>query len=291
MTRPSSSTARRRAIDDAKPPSANYHAQALARGLMLLEMLAEKPEPLTLGDLSERADLPKSTLVRLLAVMAEMGYVVRVDDRPSYRLGHKVQKLASAYVARLDLRTVAGQYLAPLAQRTGQTANLGLLDGGEVLHAAVERPDRPIVYAVSAGWRDHPHSTGLGKMLLSALTSEELHARLPAEPFKRFTEATITTFEELEQVLRRTARRGYATDQGEGHAGLACVAVPLPVNGEWIAAISVSGPSGEFGPTRRNEYVADLQATAEAMIANPDVTAAVLAVHGSLRAGHGSLNE
>jgi IclR family acetate operon transcriptional repressor len=127
-------TTRRASVDDSKPASANYHANALARGLALLEMLAAAPEPLTLNDFNESTALPKSTLVRLLAVLSEMEYVVRIDERPSYRLGHKVQRLASSYVSTLDLTVVAEAYLKPVALRTGQTANLGVLDGNRVLH-------------------------------------------------------------------------------------------------------------------------------------------------------------
>src|ERR1700754_2342290 len=111
----------RTSVDDAKPASANYPATALARGLALLEMLATASEPVTLTEFSESTALPKSTLVRLLAVLAEMEYVVRVDERPSYRLGHKVQRLASAYVSSLDLTVVAENYLRPVALGTGQT--------------------------------------------------------------------------------------------------------------------------------------------------------------------------
>ena len=91
-------TTRQASVDDSRPASANYHANALARGLALLEMLAAGPEPLTLGEFSDRTALPKGTLVRLLSVLAEMHYVVRVNERPAYRLDPKV----SAAWARPD---------------------------------------------------------------------------------------------------------------------------------------------------------------------------------------------
>jgi DNA-binding IclR family transcriptional regulator len=279
-----SGTARRTSVDDARPASANYHAAALARGLALLEMLAAKPEPLTLGDFSDATALPKSTLVRLLAVLSEMEYVVRVDDRPAFRLGHKVQRLASAYVSTLDLSVVAESYLGPVARRTGQTANLGVLDGNQVLHICVAEPDRPLRFTTALGARDHTYCTGLGKVLLAELPDEQLADRLPAEPFPAFTDSTITTLAELRRDLRRVGRRGYALDDSERNVGLRCVAVGVRVGADCLAAVSVSGPAGEFTAAKQREFVATLDEVAKAMADDADFTAALRIVHRSLRA-------
>jgi DNA-binding IclR family transcriptional regulator len=276
-------TTRQVSVDDSKPASANYHANALARGLALLEMLAAASEPLTLGDFSDATALPKSTLVRLLAVLTEMEYVVRIDERPSYRLGHKVHRLASSYVSTLDLTVVAREYLKPVAAGTGQTANLGVLDGDQVLHIGVAEPDRPLRFTTALGSRDHTYCTGLGKVLLSGLTEEQVARTVPAEPFTAFTEHTITSVDDLHRDLRRTTRRGYALDDNERSSGLRCVAVPVRVGGECLAALSVSGPAGEFGTAKQHEYVAALDEVAGKMAADPDFTTALRIVHRSLR--------
>lgn len=278
-----SRSSRRRSVDDERPASANYHANALARGLAMLELLASGDEPLTLIDISENTGLPKSTLVRLLSVLNEMDYVVRVDERPAYRLGHKVLRLSNAYMSSLDLSAVAETYLAPLADRTGQTANLGMLDGDQVIHVAVHEPDRPIRFRATAGARDHSYCTGLGKVLLSYTDPAELDDHLPAEPFHRYTEQTITTRDELTRELKRIVRRGYGFDDNERSVGLRCVAVPVEVDGVCLAAVSVSGPSGEFGPDRQQSYLERLQETAAELAGDPDTAAALRIVHTSLR--------
>ena len=274
---------KRTPIDEARPASANYHVHALARGLALLEQMAIRPEPPTLGDFSEQTALPKSTLVRLLSVLCELEYAVRVDDRPSYRLGHKVQRLATAYVSSLDLSVVAGKYLRPVSDRTGQTANLGVLDGAQVLYVCVAEPDRPVRFMAPPGTRDHTYCTGLGKVLLSHIEPELLRAGTPDEPFPAFTDQTITTLDGLSEELRSTRERGWALDDNERSTGLRCVAVPLLIGGECLAAISASGPSGEFTDERCEEYVGELQAAAGGLTADPDFDAALRIVHRSLR--------
>jgi len=269
-------------VDDSKPASANYHANALARGLALLEMVAGSSEPLTLNELSRDTTLPKSTLVRLLAVLAEMEYLVRVDERPSYRLGHKVQGLATSYLASLDLSTATAPYLRPVADATGQTANLGVIDGKHVLHVCVVEPDRPLRFRTGIGTRDDLYCTGLGKLLLSELPSPDVPLCLPAEPFPAHTDATLTTVAALRRDLRRTQRRGYALDDNERSIGLRCVAVSVRVDGECLAAVSVSGASGEFTAATQQRYVSELGKAAEDLAHDPDVLAGLRIMRRSL---------
>ncbi|HEY8482360.1 MAG TPA: IclR family transcriptional regulator [Spirillospora sp.] len=280
-----SSAARHGSVDDDRPAAANYHANALARGLALLERLAARGGTLTLSDFSTGTGLPKSTLVRLLGVLEEMGYVVRADERPAYRLGHKTLVLSNAYLAGLDLSEVAGGHLAEAAEATGQTANLGVLDGREVLHVCVREPDRPIRFHTAPGVRDAAYCTGLGKVLLAALDPAELARHLPPEPFPARTEHTLTTVAALAEDLRAVAERGYALDDNEGSVGLRCVAVPVEVDGRWVAAVSVSGPSAEFDDDRRAAYLERLREAAAALAADADVVAALRYLCSSLRSG------
>lgn len=270
-------------VDDARPASANYHANALARGVALLELLAGGPQPQTLNELSDSTGLPKSTLIRLLSVLVEMGYIVRADERPSFRLGSKVQGLATAYLASLDLTEIAGKYLSSLAEDTGQTANLGVLDGGEVLHVCVREPDRPIRFTTLVGSRDCTYATGLGRMLLARMDPNEISSCLPPEPFPAFTDNTMTSFDQLKRELGRVRQRGYAYDDNERNVGLRCVAGPVELDGECLAALSVSGPSGEFTPAKQKHFAELITEVAGQLAADPDFDAALRALHRILR--------
>lgn len=262
-------------IDDARPESANYHANALARGLGLLERLADASAPLTLSDLSQETGLPKSTLVRLLAVLAELEYVVRLDDQPSYRLGHKVQRLSHAYERGLDVRELTASELRGLAVATGHTANLGVLDGGNVVHVCVEEPDRPLRYNSAVGARDLLYCTGLGKVLLSGLNVSEVAERVPEESFRTFTDTTHAHLEDLQADLKRIRRRGYGVDDAERGVGLRCVAVPIAVDGRVVAAVSLSGPAAEFGPAAQRKYYEQLKPVSARLSADPDFAIAI----------------
>lgn len=283
MTRPAARP-RRGSVDDARPESANYHANALVRGLALLESLAHGPQPQTLSDFGRGTGLPKSTLVRLLAVLGDLEYVVRVDDRPAYRLGHKVLALSSAYLSSLDVSVAADPLLARLSESTGQTANVGVLDGDQVVHIGLHEPDRPIRFTATLGARDHSYCTGLGKLLLSQLPPNRVADHVPPDPFPVYTDHTIGTLNALQRELRRSARRGYALDDGERSLGLSCVSVPiLTADGEFLAALSLSGPTGEFTRDRQEDYLEQLREAAEALAADQDVVAALRMVNRSMR--------
>lgn len=251
----------------------NYHTHALTRGLLVLELLARRSPPLTLAELHEGTELPKPTLVRLLAALVDLQFVVRVDERPAFRLGHKVMGLARAYADSLDITQVAGGYLGELAAQTRQTSNLGVLDGASVLHVCVRAPDRPLRFETAVGARAHTYCTGLGKMLLAQLPAAEVDGHI--DPFEPFTDRTIVDRAALEKDLRKTARRGYAFDDNEHSEGLRCLAVPIEVDGVTIAAVSVSGPSAEFGADNQRRYLELLRTTAARLRDDPEVVDAL----------------
>lgn len=261
----------------------HYHAQALTRGLGLLEEIAAATGPLTLSDFHERTGLPRSTLVRLLSVLDQGEYVVRIDDRPAFRLGHKVLALSDAYMSLIDISHAAASCITELALATGQTGNLGVLDGDEVMHVCVQEANRQLRFASTTGQRDSAYAAGLGKVLLAALDEDEVVRRVPPEPFPAVTDRTITTLHALLKDLRVTARRGYGLDDNESCVGLRCLAVPVIVGGEVLAAVSISGPAAEFGPERQNQHLALLGKASAALAADADVVAALRHLAGTLR--------
>ncbi|GAB3431176.1 IclR family transcriptional regulator [Flindersiella endophytica] len=263
--------------------SGNYHTHALTRGLRVLELFSGRTPPLTLTDIHDASGLPKSTLVRLLSALAEAEFVMKVDDRPAYRLGHKVMELADSYVSSLDITQVAGDYLDSLSRQTRQTSNIGLLDGDQILHVCVRLPDRPLRFEQSIGARSHNHCTGLGKVLLADLSPEQVSAHVMAEPYQKLTERTISRRAELDSELRRIRRKGFALDDNEHNVGLRCLAISLRHDGETLAALSVSGPSGEFGPEDQRRYLDALQDAAEQLVADPEVVAALRRIYSTLR--------
>lgn len=263
--------------DDDQRGRSNYHTHALARGLQVLEAVAAQPEPATLTEIHEATDLPKSTIVRLISALVDEEYLVRVDERPSYRLGHKVMALANSFLDSLSVPDLARRHLTSLAASTRQTANLAVLDGTHVIHVAVEHPARPLRLDASVGDRAVPYGTGLGKVLLAGLPPEEIDAHLPPEPWTGGTPATISSPAELAPVVETVRHQGYAYDDEESDEGLRCLAVPVRIDGSTLAAVSVSGASGEFSDDARPRFIELLQQTADSLAHDAAIVTALTA--------------
>ncbi len=262
-------------MPDEERGKSNYHTHALARGLLVLETVAGRRDPATLTEIHESSGLPKSTIVRLLSALVDEEYLVRVDDRPSYRLGHKVMALAHAFVDALSVPDLARPYLAALAAETRQTANLAVLDGVNVIHVAVEHPVRPLRYDASVGDRAVTYGTGLGKVLLAALPEAEVASHLPPPPWVPSTPTTITSPKQLTAALAAVRSQGYAYDDEEWDRGLRCLAVPVAVNGTTLAALSISGAAGEFSDDERPAFLELLRSTAAALADDRTIGAAL----------------
>jgi IclR family transcriptional regulator, acetate operon repressor len=253
---------------DGSRAARTYHVAALSRGLAVLSELAAIGSPATLTTLSEHTRVPKSTLVRLLSVMTQLDYVIRTDDRPAFWLGPAVMPLGWAYAASLDIMAAAKPVLTSLAAESGHTANLGVLDGPEIVHLCVIEPDRPIRFLAAPGSRDGTYHTGLGKLLLAYVSPDELPRHLPHEPYPARTSRTIQHYDQLAEALADIRRTGYAFDDQEGDLGVRCLAVPVRVDGKILAALSISGPAGELEPGDRQGLLSLLRAGASELAAS-----------------------
>lgn len=246
----------------------SYQSQGLVRALGILRTLGTTERALGLADLSLATSLPKSTLVRLLAVLEEQDFVHRSGNPPKYTVGHAVMEISETYRRQADTAEVAGPYLRELAASTGLTANVGVLEGRWVLHVCVEEPDRPLRFRSSNGSLDHTFCTGLGKLLLSRLPDERVSDHVPDEPWTAFTPHTFTTRAALDAEFEKIRTEGYSLDDQERDLGVICLAVPVLTDSDVNVAVSVSGPAGELAPDRRHELLPALRAVAEELAAN-----------------------
>jgi DNA-binding IclR family transcriptional regulator len=228
-------------------PASNYQVRALERALDLLDAFSLAAPELTITKLAERVGLPKSTVVRLVSVLADRGYLERVPDAESYRIGVRAFEIGGIYIQTTSLDAEARPILARLAEETAQSANLGILDRGELVHLAIVAPDRPVRYWATVGKREAPHYTGLGKVLLAALSDEQLAAHLEQHELSRRTPSSITDPEALRAELARIRRQEYALDDEESNLGIRCIAAPvLDRAGQTVAAVSISGLKAEL---------------------------------------------
>ncbi|TMF61845.1 MAG: IclR family transcriptional regulator [Chloroflexi bacterium] len=226
--------------------------QSLDRALEILRLLGSEPE-MRVTDLARRLEVHKSTVFRLLSTLQEHGLVEQNPTTEKYRLGYGLVRLAGAVVAELDLARASRSVLEELAVRTGETVNLAILQGDQVVNIDQIAAPNLVVNVNWVGKQTPLHATSNGKVLLAYLAEEE-RRRLLSRPLPRLTPRTITDPRMLEKQLRRILTDGYAFTLEELELGLNAVAAPVyAADGRVQAAVSVAGPSYRVTPQRLSE--------------------------------------
>ncbi|MCK8828297.1 IclR family transcriptional regulator [Natroniella acetigena] len=217
--------------------------QSVDRALDILEILVKVQRPITLSELSKRADLNISTAHRLLNTLVMRGFAAQ-EESGKYKLGLHLFEIAGTLENSMDLKTIVKPYLEEIVEECNETVNLVILDQGEVLYVDQVESTNMIRMFANVGSRGPAHSLGAGKVLLSYLDEEQLDQVLAQIDLTEFTANTITDPAELKKELIKIREQGYAIDFEEMEEGVRCVAAPIKdSNGEVVAAISVSGPN------------------------------------------------
>ena len=192
---------------------------------------------LTLNELTQRTELPKSTVHRMVEQLRRIGWLER--EVSGYRVGMRLFEVGGLASRRNQLCEPAYPHLYALATTLGFAVQLAILDGTDVVYLECI-PMGGFQLPTREGGRMPAYCTGLGKAMLafdSEATAETLEQRLP-----RRTSRTLASASALSADLDRIRATGLAFDQQESYDGLACVAAPVRNAGRAIAAVSVTGP-------------------------------------------------
>jgi DNA-binding IclR family transcriptional regulator len=238
----------------------NPEAPTVAAALRILSFMAAQQGPVAAATLARALDLPRSSVYRLLSVLAEQGFVLHFPEARRYGLGIAAFELSSGYVRQEPITRLGRPVLATLVDRVGESAHLAVLVGREVVYLVEERAPRRPALVTDVGVRLPSHLTASGRALLASLPREQVRALFPdASAFTRRGVAT-QTHAGLRSELVRTRSRGYATEDGEITAGLASVAVAVLDRSGWpTSSIALTFRDQDVDPGRRNELVDALQ--------------------------------
>jgi IclR family pca regulon transcriptional regulator len=236
--------------------------EALARGLDVLVCFDAARPAMTLSEVAAAAGLARPTARRLLLTLEELGFVR--SSAGSFQLTPKVLTLGMAYVGALGLWDIARPHLEALVARTGESSSMAQLDGSDIVYVARVAVPKLITLRVEIGTRFPAAQTSQGKVLLAALTPEEL-ARTLAEPSRSGLPTCVgCTPEQLAAELTEVRARGWALADEELAPGVRSVAVPVrDAAGRVRAAMNVTVHAAETSVERLlDEHLPQLLRTA-----------------------------
>jgi IclR family acetate operon transcriptional repressor len=229
------------ATNGSPEPRSNGGVQSLARAFAILEAMADAGGEVGLSQLAIEAQLPPATIHRLVRTLVDLGYA-RQEPSRQYSLGPRLMRLGA----------LAHPYMSDVVETLGESLNLAVLDGEEIVYVAQVQPSQNFMRMFTeVGRRVKPHATAVGKAILATKPDDEVRELLKRTGMPRRTEHTLTTPKLLFADLERVRERGYALDDGEQELGVRCVALTVP-GAPRPVALSMSGPL-----TRMSDAVID----------------------------------
>jgi IclR family transcriptional regulator, acetate operon repressor len=229
--------------------------QAISRTLAVLQLFQQNSHDLGISEIAEQLSLSVSTVHRIVRALATEGYLAQNEETERYYLGRSAVLLGQAATERLGLHR-AQLVLDRVREETGESVNLGVRDGDEMVVVIRAESTHPLRFSQQPGSRLPVYATAMGKASLShgARTIEQEAAAL-RKPLRPLTPKTITSARRLREELERIRARGYSIDDEEALDGVRCVAAPILSQGRLLAAVAVQGPAVRM-PRKRLEALA-----------------------------------
>lgn len=243
---------------------------SLARGLSILESFGAANPVMGIAELARKTNLPKSTVHRLIQTMCTLGYVIPDGNSNKYMLGPKVLDLGFTVLSSLDLRDVAAPYLRKLSKSSGETVNLAILDGWQLVYVERLKTQKIVNINLHVGSRLELYNTSMGRVLAAFQREDWLSKYL--EYLQHIPEARKYIKEGVKifcEILADVKEKGYAINNEELAPGLRSVAAPVKNrHAKVVGAVNIAVSSGLFSlASLKKELLPPLLETTKAISA------------------------
>lgn len=242
---------RRRGRPGQAEPVAQKGAQALERGIAILQYLEKSGGSSSVSDISTGLDLPLSTTFRLLKVLESADFIYQDSQLGWWHIGLGAFNVGSAYILNRDVLSVAGPFMRRLMLMSGETVNVAIRNGNDAVLIGQQECKSMVRMCAPLGSRLPLHASGAGKALLYPLAEDELMDTVVQTGLQQFTPTTLVDMPALLRELAKARENGYIIDNEEHVIGLNCIASAIYDDaGSLVAAISISGPASRLTPDR-----------------------------------------
>jgi IclR family KDG regulon transcriptional repressor len=214
---------------------------SLEKSLKLIDTLSKNPRGMSLSQLSEALNYPKSTAHHILSTLLPYEYVSQDPETKKYSLGFKFLSIGRVILDTIDVRRTAHRHLLELHEQCKEAVHLAILRDGKVIYIDKIDTQGMVSLATYIGYRTDPHAAAGGKILISELSRKQIIDIYQERPLKTYGKNTITSIPRLFEELEKIKKQGYAIDNEEYYEGIRCVAAPIRAGWKIVAAISITG--------------------------------------------------
>ncbi|MBL1376491.1 IclR family transcriptional regulator [Zobellella iuensis] len=236
----------------------------LLRAFALIEEVLKEDRATTAAELCQRLDVPKPTVHRIIGQLEQEGLLQKEPDGRHLSPGPRLRKMALGVLSQRSVGAPRRAVLQQLADELGETCNLTLLDGHELVYFERVETNWPVRIQLHPGSRMPLHCTASGKLFLAMMPLYRRKALLSGLALTPHTRHTITDREQLEHELDKIAENTLSTDNEELIEGMVAIAVPVYDQvGQVRATLAVHAPTIrkplssllEWAPTLRRAAV------------------------------------
>jgi DNA-binding IclR family transcriptional regulator len=239
------------------------------KAFSVLEVVSLNPEPTRISEIIRGTGMTKPTAHRIVNMLLEMGFLERDSLDRGFIEGSGLVDLAYRTLAAAAPRSLRHSILQGISEQIGETVNFGVLSGGEVIYLDRVEAKWPLGLRFDAGSRVPAHCTAIGKLLLSRLADNDLHALVSSMPRSAYTTNTITEIDPLLRSLAGVRTTAVGTDDQEFMHGVVCVAVPvIDNNGRCFGGIAVSAPEARMTLSEMLTHVPQMENAATSLAAS-----------------------
>ena len=211
----------------------------VGRALAVIEAFNDEYGRMTVSQVAERTGIPRTAARRYLLNLCHFGY--GDTDGKFYWLTPRVLRLGQGYLDGARLPRLVQPFIQRLAMSSGQTVNVSVLDGHEVVYVARSNSPRVVSIGFYAGARVPAHVVGPGPAILSTLNDEHLKTWIAEHEFATFNSNAVLTPKKFEKMVLATRKNNYCISVGNLDQGLKGIAMPLrDRHGECKAALSMT---------------------------------------------------
>jgi IclR family pca regulon transcriptional regulator len=219
--------------------------EGLGKGLRVIESFSDDHPRLTATEAGELAGLTRTAARRYLVSLVHFGYAD--TDGKHYWLTPSVMRLGQSYLDAARLPRLVQPFLQRMSMLTGETGNLAVLDGHEIVYLVRSNSPRVLSIGFHAGARVPAHVVSPSYVILATFGKQRLDAWIEAHDFGRFTPLTITEPQQFREAVMATRALGYRFVDQNIDVGLCGLAVPLSDRkGRCVGALSTTFQSQAY---------------------------------------------
>ncbi len=218
--------------------------KTVIKSMSLLNLFLTRSH-LTLNEIVEFSQIPKTSVHRMLASLEEMRFLDKSSDG-KYSLGLLFLRFGQLVSERLDIRQLALPVMKVLRDDVGEAVNLIVKYGNEAMYIEKQDTNQPVRLYTAVG-RKSPLYAGDSRIILAYLPEEERDRYVEQTVLKPLGLGTITDKKRLREVLDKTREQGYTISKSELENYTTAISAPiLNHNHNIIAGLSIAGPDIRF---------------------------------------------